>query len=123
MTEFTRTQAGNTATYQSDVVGKADTITLGPRLISASPHCFLGVEMFADAAGTTPATATAGTFTVAVLSTASPQKTEAPVGAAISAASLTQVDWQTNTDTVTVTPAGITGDALYWRVTITTNRS
>lgn len=126
MTEFIQDPYGTRsyAKLSSVIVPVATTITLGDDgyLDASIPHCFLGVEMFADAAGTTPATATGGTFTVAVKTLVSPQVAESVPSPVIDAANLSTTSWAANTSEVVVTPAGITGGAAYYRVNLTQNQ-
>lgn len=122
MTDYNRMNFGAVAVYQAAVVAKAAVTTLALDVLSDRTNYELGIELFSDAAGLVPVTATAGTFAIAVKTWVSPQAADAPLDDSIDATALGSVRWAARTKTVTVTPSGITGDALYYRVNVESHR-
>ena len=105
----------------SDVEVVADTIVL-EGLSPDMPHCFVGIQFFSDAGGTTPATPGAGTVTVTVETVNSEGISEAVPDNVIDATAITTVSWDANTKSITLVPAGVT-TATHWRATWTGNES
>ncbi|AAT69547.1 gp71 [Alphaproteobacteria phage PhiJL001] len=107
--------------FQSAIVAVTETLTIDG-ISPVKPHCFLGVEFFADAAGATPATPSAGTLAVDVRTFNNPQHYEAVPSNSIDATAPTTVSWAANTTSARVTPSGIVG-AAYYRATVSCNES
>lgn len=106
---------------ESDVFAVGDTITLGG-IETANPHCFAGVQFFADASGAMPVTPGAGTVAITVETINNEGIFEAITDPAITATSPTTVDWAANTTRVRATPSGVTV-ATHYKLVVTTNRS
>jgi len=105
---------------ESDAVTVATTIDL-IGLRADFPHCFVGVQFFADAAGATPATPGAGTAVVTLETINSEGIFEAPPSNTIDATAPHTVNWDANTSKVKVVPSGIT-TATHWKAVWTANR-
>ena len=105
---------------ESDVVTVGTTITLD-NIDTIKPHVFAGLQFFADAQGTIPATPGAGTVTIDV-KTLNNGEFEAPPNPIIDATAQTTVDWGANTTEVRATPAGITV-ATHMKLVVTCNKT
>lgn len=99
----------------SDIATVATTITL-PDLRPTQTHYFAGVEFFSDADGT-PATPSAGTVTVTVITAVNPQVAESITNGEIDATAPTTVDWASPTSSAIFTPDSIAA-ATHWRVNV-----
>lgn len=107
--------------HQSDITPVGDTITLD-NLNPVRPHCFAGLQFFADASGETPATPGAGTVQVNVRTiNTTPNFEPTPVGT-INAAAPETLSWAANTISVRATPTGIT-TATHYRLVVTCNEA
>ena len=104
---------------ESDITAVANPIDLG-RIDSNQPHCFVGVQFFADALGTTPATPGAGTVTITVRAINTSPLFEVIPDNVIDATDPDTKSWAANTDRVLATPSGITVAAFY-RLMVTCN--
>ena len=121
MLKPSRTNTGATRQYQSAIVAVGTPVTLGTpaeTLDLDSPHSFAGIELFADAAGATPAAASAGTFTVTVKTSVNPQGYDTVDGGTIDATALSTASWDAPTIGVLVTPTSAAGAATYYRVNV-----
>jgi hypothetical protein len=101
--------------YQTQVVPVGTSLELSlldPQLVNNR----LGVSLFSNDAGTTPAAASGGTFAVTAFSIESPQVAEAVHDSPITATSLVTLEWAGHCDRVTVTPSGVAGAATHYRV-------
>lgn len=108
-------------TIQSDVAAIGETITLDGLDVTL-PHCFAGVQFFADANGNSPATPGAGTVTIAVRTVNTNPVFEAPPSPTIDATAPTTISWAGNTQAVRATPSGIT-TATHYRLVVTCNET
>lgn len=106
---------------ESAVVPVGTTIDL-TGLAADFPHNFLGVQFFADAGGTTPATPGAGTAVITVETINNESTFETIPDSTITAATPTTVSWDANSKSVRIVPAGIT-IATHWKAVWTGNRT
>lgn len=83
-------------------------------------HSFVGAQFFSDAAGTTPATPTAGTLTIAIQTFNSQPKYDPISKDTIKAKTPETVSWAANAIAVRATPASIAGAAFY-KIVVTSN--
>lgn len=109
------------ATVFSVIVPVADTIDLAD-LDASHPHCFAGVEFFADANGDAPATPGAGTVTITVGTVNNGPLFEAALDNVIDATAPTTVTWDGSTKSVRAVPAGIT-TATHYRLIVTQHKT
>lgn len=116
-----RVKKGDMRVFESDVEAVADTIILDG-LTEEMPHCFIGVQFFSDAGGTTPATPGAGTVAVTVETLNNEPVFEAVPDSPIDATAPTTLSWAANTKRVRLVPTGIT-TATHWKAVWTGNRS
>lgn len=121
MTASTRQESPGFNSYTSDVVVVADTINI-EGLQASYPHCFVGVQFFADAAGAASATPGAGTVAVTVETLNSVGIFEAVPDNTIDATAPHTVSWDANTTKVRLTPTGLT-TATHWRAVVTINKN
>ena len=112
---------GDLTLIYSDIATVSTTISLR-NLSVDKPHCFLGVQFFADAEGTTPATPGAGTVTVLTQTINADPLFEAPIDNVIDATDPITVDWAGNSLGVQATPAGITV-ATHYRIVVSCNKT
>ncbi len=113
-------QPGFKLSYSAIVV-VGDTIDLDG-LRADYPHCFVGVQFFADAEGAAPAVPGAGTVLVTVATVNTTPSFEVVPNNTITAPTPTTVPWDGNTAAVKLVPTGIT-TATHWRAVVTQNRS
>lgn len=109
------------ATIFSAVVTVATTIELN-NLFASNPHCFAGVEFFADAAGLIPATPGAGTITVTVGTANNGPLFEPAPDNVIDATAPTTVSWDGSTKSVKAVPSGVT-TATHYRLLVTQHKT
>lgn len=84
-------------------------------------HCQIGVQFFANAAGTVVATPALGTMTVEIETLNTTPVREA-LGSTISASAPTTLSWIANTIKVKVTPSGV-DVATHYRIVVTCNEN
>ena len=106
---------------ESIIVPIGDTIILD-KIDAVKPHCFAGVQFFADAQGETQAVPGAGTVTVDVETINSTPIFEAVPSNVIQAATIATISWAANTQRVRAVPLGITV-ATHYRLVVTCNET
>lgn len=109
------------ASIFSAIVPVADTIDLAD-LFASNPHCFAGVEFFADAQGAAPATPGAGTVTITIGTVNNGPLFEAAPDNVIDATAPTTVTWDGSTKAVRAVPAGVT-TATHYRLIVTQHKT
>ena len=88
----------------------------------ARPHCFAGVQFFADDEGTIPATPGAGVVDIAIKTLNTEIFEESPGVSTIQGPTPTTISWAANTQQVRATPSGITV-ATHYKLVVTCNES
>ena len=106
---------------QSGIVAVASTIDLDG-IDASKPHCFAGLQFFADAQGSAPAIPGAGTVSIDILTLNTTPVFEDPPGNIINATALGTISWAANTLNVRATPTGITV-ATHYRLVVTCNET
>lgn len=106
---------------ESDVTPVASPIVL-TGVDTVRPHCFAGVQFFADAQGTIPAVPGAGTVAVTVQTINTAPVSEIIPDNVIDATAPTTLSWAANTQQVTATPTGITV-ATHYRLVVSCNET
>lgn len=108
---------------QSDVTAIADPVTLGS-LPTQLSHCFIGVQFFDDAAGTSKVVPTGGTVALAVETLNNASIFEAINGSPMAANAAVTLSWDGNTKAIKATPAAVVGNGVtHYRLEFTANRS
>lgn len=106
------------AIFESEITAIGDPIELDGLDISR-PHCFIGVQFFADAGGAVVAVPTTGDVTITV-KTLNSQLWEAIPGAAIDASNPATQSWAANTTNLRAVPADV-DVATHYKVVLTQN--
>ena len=119
---MTAVQKGQTfELHESDVTAIATPVTLAG-LPTDLPHCFVGVQFFDDAGGTSVVVPGAGTAAIEIVTINNTPVLEAINGSPMDATAAVTLNWDGNTLSVKVTLAAITV-ATHYKVVVTANKS
>lgn len=105
----------------SDISPVGNVIDL-PGIDASKPHCFLGVQFFADASGSAPAVPTVGSVVIEVKTINTTPLFEPVPGGTINASAPTTISWAANTIRVRATPSGV-DVATHYRLVVTCNET
>lgn len=107
--------------HKSAIVTVGTEIDLGPVDVGR-PHCFAGVQFFADAGGAIPAISTSGTVELQIQTFNNAPWFESPPENIIDAFNPTTISWSANTIRVKATPDSI-NVATHYRLVVTCNEA
>jgi len=106
---------------KSDIVAVGVTIDLD-QIDTKHPHCFAGLQFFADDQGVAPATPGAGTITITIQAINSVPVFESIPSGVIDVMAYATVSWAANTVRVQAVPSGLTV-ATHYRLVVTCNET
>ncbi|MEE9367032.1 MAG: hypothetical protein V3W44_10120 [Dehalococcoidales bacterium] len=106
---------------KSDIVTVGTTIDLD-QIDTTKPHCFAGLQFFADSEGAVEATPGAGTVVITVQLINAVPVFEAITNGIIDVTNYGTVSWAGNTVRVLATPSGLTV-ATHYRLIVTCNET